>query len=114
MKWFLAAAFALGMAGSAEAAPVDFSATVTTPLTGLSVPQGLAAGDPNGDGRSDLVVANAAAGTLAVETNLGANAFASQELSVGALPVAVAIGDLNGDGFKDIAVNDAAADDNDV
>ena len=55
----------------AQAAPVDFSAIVTTPITGLSVPQGLAAGDLNGDGRSDLVVANAAAGTLAVETNLG-------------------------------------------
>ncbi|HJW33699.1 MAG TPA: VCBS repeat-containing protein [Holophagaceae bacterium] len=71
-------------------------------------PAALAVGDLNGDNRPDLVVANAASGTVSVyfqsPTTPGTFTLAAT-LNTGALtPLDVAIGDLNQDNRPDIAV----------
>ena len=83
-----------------------------------SGPESLAIADLNGDGRPDIVVANASDATVSVLVNTttpGATtlSFAAQQtFAVGSLPLSVAIGDLNGDGRPDLVV--ANYDDNDV
>jgi hypothetical protein len=73
-------------------------------------PSSLAVGDFNGDGRPDLVVADAGSNTVSVLLNTTpANAttpsFAVQKtFAVGTYPMSVAVVDVNGDGRPDIAV----------
>jgi hypothetical protein len=67
-------------------------------------PQGVAVGDLNGDGKPDLVVANATSNTLSVLLGNGDGTFATRvTYNTGSAPVAVAILDLNKDGKPDVA-----------
>jgi hypothetical protein len=96
---------------TAPGAPsVSFTAFKTF-ATG-ALPYSVAAADINGDGKPDLVVANAAGNSVSVLLNTTATgastpSFAPQQTfatGTGSEPIAVAVGDLNGDGLPDIAV----------
>ena len=70
------------------------------------------AGDFNGDGRTDLAVANAGANDVSVLLGNGDGTFQTQvTYAVGSAPVALVAGDFNGDGRTDLAVaNDGSND----
>jgi hypothetical protein len=68
------------------------------------VPESVAIGDLNGDGKPDLVTANLQSDTVSVLLNRGDGSFqAKLDYPTGISPYAVAIGDLNGDGKPDLA-----------
>ncbi len=68
-------------------------------------PVAIAAGDINGDGKSDLVIADKGTNNLYVEISKGASGFASpQSFSLPAAPAAVALSDMNHDGNADAIV----------
>jgi hypothetical protein len=78
-------------------APVSYAAG--------SYPRSVAVGDFNGDGVSDLAVANSGSGTVSVLLGKGDGTFqAAQDYAVGSNPVSVVVGDFNGDGHLDLAV----------
>jgi len=63
--------------------------------------ESVASGDVNGDGKLDVVTANA--DTVSVQLGNGSGGFlSSQDYAVGSGPVAVALGDFNGDGWLDV------------
>ncbi len=67
-------------------------------------PQSVVAADLDGDGRLDLVTANANSNSVTVMRNLGGRLFgAPQSFAVGSVPVSVVAADLNGDGRVDLA-----------
>ena len=68
-------------------------------------PKGIAAGDLNGDGKLDLVVANSTSNTVSVFLGNGTGGFAPRvSYNTGSTPVAVLVADLNDDGLQDVAV----------
>lgn len=72
-------------------------------------PVSVTVADLNGDGRPDIIAANANSGTVSVLSNKGDGTFAAPVIyPAGIRPVAVAVGDLNGDGFPDLVVADAS------
>ncbi len=79
------------------AAKVDFTAGTT--------PRSVAAGDVDGDGKTDLVVANNNSNTISVMRNTsspGSISIAPKvDFTTGTTPRSVAIGDLDGDGKPD-------------
>jgi hypothetical protein len=83
-----------------------FTAAAGSTLTvGLS-PQSLVVGDFNGDGKSDLAVANTNDGTVTVLLGNGSGGFAvatGSPFTAGFAPEAVVVGDFNGDGIQDLA-----------
>ena len=89
-------------------ATVLSAATQYTTGTGAIGPQSVAIGDLNGDGRPDLVVANAS-NKISLLLGNDAGGFQTQtplSFSSGVLnnPSSVAVADLNGDGRLDLAV----------
>ena len=80
---------------------------------GGGTPWSVAVGDFNGDGKSDLVVADKASSTTSVLLGNGNGTFqARQPFGTGSGPWSVAVGDLNGDGVKDLVTanyNDCTA-----
>ena len=91
------------------AAPVNFA-------TGTN-PGSLAAGDLDGDDKTDLVVTNFASGTVSVLRNtavsgtINAASFAAKtDYSTGSEPYAITIGDADGDGKPELIVANPTAD----
>ena len=67
-------------------------------------PESLAVGDFNGDGKSDLAVANFSDGTVSILLGNGDGSFAGRsDYSTGSFPQWVTVGDFNGDGTIDLA-----------
>lgn len=80
---------------------------ISYPLIALDV--SLTAGDLNGDGNVDLVIANRVPNTLSILLGVGNGTFTNRfDNTVGSLihrqPVSIALGDLNHDGLLDIIV----------
>jgi hypothetical protein len=76
------------------------------PPAGTS-PVSVAAGDLDGDGHADVVVAGAGSNTVSVLLGHGDGTFAAAvSYPAGSSPIAVATADLNGDGALDLAVAD--------
>ncbi|CAN5394500.1 hypothetical protein BH10BAC3_BH10BAC3_17020 [soil metagenome] len=81
-------------------------------------PAAVAIGDVDGDGKPDLVVANASSNNLSVSRNTstpGAISVAPKVVFItGGTPSSVSVSDLDGDGKPDIVVGNAAASSNSV
>ena len=74
-----------------------------------SWPDAIVAGDFNGDGRTDLAVANFDSNDVSVLLGNGDGTFRPQvSYPVGSQPVALVTGDFTGDGRTDLAVANAA------
>ena len=69
-----------------------------------SLPDSVAIGDLNGDGKLDLAVENRISSTVSVLLGDGAGAFGTKtDFATSLSPNSMAIGDLNGDGNPDVA-----------
>ena len=80
--------------------------------SGGSSPESVTVGDFNGDGKSDLAVANAASNNVGVLLGNGTGGFAAAVTyaSGGSSPCSVTVGDFNADGKSDLAVANAYSD----
>ncbi|GBE72959.1 hypothetical protein myaer87_01860 [Microcystis aeruginosa NIES-87] len=68
-------------------------------------PYSVTVGDFNGDGKSDLAVANYSGSNVSVLLGTGTGSFGTAtNFAVGSGPTSVTVGDFNGDGKSDLAV----------
>jgi hypothetical protein len=88
---------------------ITFAARIDLATDGS--PVGIAVGDLDGDGKPDIVVANAYSDTISVFRNTstkGVMSFATKiDFAAGRTPCIIAMGDLDGDGRPDLAVSNA-------
>ena len=80
-------------------------------ITAGSSPYGIAIGDLDNDGKSDIAVVNRASNTVSLYRNISSSGALSTgsfdskvDFTTGASPFAVAIGDLDGDGKPELVV----------
>jgi hypothetical protein len=86
-----------------EFSPAGFSGTRTTPTQ--SFPMGLATGDLNGDGRSDIAQVNLTSANVEIRYAAPDDAFGPPiTVRAGSGPRTVAIGDIDNDGHNDIII----------
>ncbi|MBZ5536099.1 MAG: FG-GAP-like repeat-containing protein, partial [Acidobacteriia bacterium] len=86
------------------------SFSVTTPVSGISSPQGVAVGDFNRDGNLDLAVASLGSNKVHVVPGNNDGTFQSPvAYDVGTGPSFVAVGDFNRDGKLDLVVANATS-----
>ena len=106
---FNAATVSVLLNTTAAGATTPSFAAQQTFATGTA-PEAVLLGDVNGDGRPDLIVANANSATVSVLLNTTAAgattpSFAAQQtFTTGNGPFSVALADMNGDGLPDLAV----------
>ena len=82
------------------------------PISAVDHPVAIVAGDFNGDGRTDLAVANSGSDDVSVLLGNGDGTFQPQvTYAVGSEPDALVAGDFNGDGRTDLAVANAGSND---
>lgn len=89
--------------------PCSHDDSIEVPVTGLE-PIAIATGDVDGDGVTDLAVANSGSNNITIirgASGPGSYALNSPEspaalVSVGFEPVGLALGDVNGDGWEDL------------
>ncbi|MGA2246084.1 MAG: FG-GAP-like repeat-containing protein [Verrucomicrobiota bacterium] len=92
----------VGPAGTFSQIPL-LSFAPGIPLNPGSGALSVVAVDVNGDGKLDLICANAYGSTLTVFTNNGAGIFGSNAtITVGQYPFSVVVADVNGDGKPDL------------
>ncbi len=107
----------IGDAGHAPSTSASVSQTVRAlpaggfaPALNTSVgtmPDSVAVGDFNGDGATDLAIANNGSNNVTVLLGNGSGGFApapGSPFAVGAAPTTVVVADFNGDGIQDLAV----------
>jgi hypothetical protein len=85
----------------------SFMTPVTYPVG--AGPEAVVTADLNGDGRLDLVTANAGSNNISVQIgNSGGTFQPAQPYAAGAGPASVAVGDVNGDGNLDVVTANEA------
>ncbi|MGQ0571731.1 MAG: FG-GAP repeat domain-containing protein, partial [Armatimonadota bacterium] len=90
---------------SAGSGPVIFKPAAGSPFAAGNIPNSVALGDVNGDGRADLAVANSNSNNVSMLLGNGDGSFrAAVNFAAGDFPSSVAIGDVSGDGRPDLAV----------
>ena len=103
--------FGFGLAGDACTAP-SYAVSPSIPLPAGGNPAAVATGDFNGDGHTDIAIANRGTGEVSVLLGNGGGGFAAPAhypTGVGSSPIAIVAADLTGDGRTDLATANAGS-----